>query len=64
MTNPLFPAQPETFGAIRHGWKNNDVLQVALPMDLRTEAIDEQHPKTVAVMRGPVMLVAVDAPPD
>ena len=29
----------------------------------RTEPIDDQHPNVVAVMRGPVMLVAID-PPD
>ncbi len=56
------PAEPGTFCAIRRRWKNNDMLQVKFPLDLRTEAIDDQHPKTVAVMRGPVMLVAVDAP--
>jgi hypothetical protein len=55
------PAERGTFAAIRRRWKDNDTLQVTFPMDLRTEAIDDQHPKTVAVMRGPVMLVAVDA---
>ncbi len=56
------PAERGTFAAVRRRWKQDDVLQVKLPMDLRTEAIDDQHPKTVAVMRGPVMLVALDAP--
>jgi DUF1680 family protein len=56
------PAGCGTFCAIRRRWKNHDTLQVKFPLDLRTEAIDDQHPKTVAVMRGPVMLVAVDAP--
>jgi hypothetical protein len=55
-------AVPGTFCAVRRRWKNNDMLQVKFPLDLRTEAVDDQHPKTVAVMRGPVMLVAVDAP--
>ena len=35
----------------------------ALPQSFRTEPIDDQHPNVVAVMRGPVMLVAID-PPD
>jgi DUF1680 family protein len=56
------PAEPGTFAAIRRRWKDNDTLRVNLPLDLRTEPVDDQHPKTVAVMRGPVMLVALDAP--
>jgi DUF1680 family protein len=56
------PAERGTFAAIRRRWKRNDTLQVTFPLGLRTEAIDAQHPKTVAVMWGPVMLVALDGP--
>jgi hypothetical protein len=58
------PAERRGFAAIRRRWKNDDTIQVTLPLDLRIEAIDDQHPKTVAVMRGPVMLVALEAPPE
>ena len=39
------------------------MVQLRLPQSIRTEPIDDQHPNVVAVMRGPVMLVAID-PPD
>ncbi|MGH9352286.1 MAG: beta-L-arabinofuranosidase domain-containing protein, partial [Terriglobia bacterium] len=53
------PAERGTFAAVRRRWRNNDTIQLALPLNLRTESIDERHPKTVAVMWGPVMLVAL-----
>lgn len=56
------PAEKGTFAAVRRVWRNNDTLQINLPFSFRTEAIDEQHPGTVALMRGPVMLVALDSP--
>ncbi len=54
------PAAPRTFAAIRRRWQNNDTIQVKLPFSFRTEAVDEQHPDTVALMWGPLMLVAID----
>jgi uncharacterized protein len=36
---------------------------VRLPQTFRAEPIDDLHPNVAAVMRGPVMLVAID-PPD
>jgi DUF1680 family protein len=53
------PAEPRTFAAIRRLWQKNDTIQVKLPFTLRTEPVDEQHPHLVALMRGPVMLVAL-----
>lgn len=47
--------------AIRRRWQHNDTIQVTLPFTFRTEAIDEQHSDTVALMRGPLMLVALDS---
>lgn len=57
------PAERQTFAAIRRRWTKNDTIQIAFPLHLRAEAVDERHPKRVAVMRGPVMLVALDPPP-
>jgi hypothetical protein len=53
-------AEPRSFAAIRRVWRNNDTIQVTLPFLLRQEPIDGHRPNTVAVLRGPVMLVALD----
>ncbi len=54
------PAEPGTFATLRRRWQNNDTIQVKLPFSFRTEAIDKQHPEMVALMWGPLMLVALD----
>lgn len=54
------PAEAGTFAAIRRVWRSGDTVQITLPFSFRNEAIDEQHPSTVALMRGPLMLVALD----
>jgi hypothetical protein len=59
-TSTLVPAEPRTFAALRRRWQNNDTIQVTLPFSFRAEAIDDQHPDTVALMRGPLMLVALE----
>jgi DUF1680 family protein len=53
-------AAPGTFAAIRRRWQHNDTIQVTMPFTFRAEPIDEQHRDTVALMRGPLMLVALD----
>jgi uncharacterized protein len=53
------PAEPQTFAAIRRRWQNNDTIQVKLPFTFRTVPVDEQHPQLVALMRGPLMFVAL-----
>ncbi len=55
-------AQPGSFAAIRRRWQTNDAIEVQFPFTLRWEPIDEEHPKTVALMWGPLMLVALDSP--
>ena len=52
-------ARPGTFAAIRNRWHDGDRIQIKLPFPLRTKSVDAQHPDLVALMRGPVMLVAV-----
>ena len=52
------------FVTIRRVWRNGDRIEMELPMELRLEAIDAQHPQTVALLRGPLVLFAItDAPP-
>ena len=57
------PAIGGSFAALRRRWKSGDVVELRLPQQFRAEPIDELHPKVVAVMRGPIMLVATN-PPD
>jgi DUF1680 family protein len=55
---------PGVFRTIRRPWKNGDRLEMDLPMRLRLEAVDAQHPQTVALLCGPLVLFAItDAPP-
>jgi len=52
-------AQPGTFAAIRRTWKDGDRVELELPMPLRLETIDANHPKLVALMQGPLVLFAI-----
>ena len=52
------------FATIHRSWKNGDRIQMNLPLPLRLEAIDPQHPETVALLSGPLVMFAItDAPP-
>jgi DUF1680 family protein len=51
--------QPGTFAAIRRTWKDGDRVELELPMPLRLETVDGNHPKLVALMQGPLVLFAV-----
>jgi DUF1680 family protein len=57
-------AVPGKFATIRRPWKTGDRIEMDLPMRMRLEAIDAQHPRTVALLCGPLVLFAItDAPP-
>ena len=55
-------ARPGSFAGIARRWQMNDTVQVQIPFSARLEAVDEQHPDTVALMWGPLMLVSLDQP--
>jgi hypothetical protein len=55
-------ARPGTYAAIRRMWRAGDQIELTLPQDFRTEPIDDLHPETVALMRGPVQYVALNLP--
>jgi hypothetical protein len=58
------PVQAGRFATIRGTWKDGDRIELELPMPLRLEAVDEQHPNLVALSRGPLVLSAIsDARP-
>ena len=52
------------FLPIRRRWRSGDRIDLTLPQSFRTEAIDDLHPETVALMRGPVMYVGLNPAPD
>jgi DUF1680 family protein len=47
------------FATIRRRWRAGDRITVTLGLPVRLEPIDPQHPGTVALMRGPLVLFAV-----
>jgi uncharacterized protein len=52
------------FATIRRTWKSGDRIDVDLPMKLRLQPIDPDHPQIVALLCGPLVLFAMtDAPP-
>jgi DUF1680 family protein len=52
-------AIPGQFASIHRTWKTGDRIDLVLPLRPRLEAIDPQHPNTVALLRGPIVLMAV-----
>jgi len=60
------PASIKTgFAALYRQWKDGDRLELEIPLTMRLEAIDAQHPNTLALVRGPLVLFAIteNAPP-
>jgi len=56
--------RPGTYAALHRSWRPGDRIDLTLPQGFRTEAIDDQHANTVALMRGPVQYVALNPPAD
>jgi uncharacterized protein len=50
------------FAVVRRRWSSGDTLAFELPQHFRTEAIDDLHPKTAALVRGPVVYVELRPP--
>jgi hypothetical protein len=51
--------EPGQFAAIRREWRTGDRVELELPLTMRLETIDAQHSDTVALLRGPLVLMAV-----
>lgn len=49
--------RPGSWATIEREWKSGDRVEVKVPLTLRMEAVDREHPDRVAVVRGPVVLV-------
>jgi len=50
------PVHAGSFLTVHRQWKTGDRVELDLPMSMRLEAIDPQHPDTVALLCGPVVL--------
>ena len=52
--------KPGTIASLKRLWKSGDTVELTLQQAFRTEPIDELHPGTVALMRGPVEYVGLN----
>jgi DUF1680 family protein len=48
--------QPGEWAAIERAWSPGDRVEVRIPLELRYQAVDRQHPRRVAITRGPVVM--------
>jgi len=51
-----------SFAQIQRKWKSGDRIEIELPMKIRLEPVDVQHPDTVAVLFGPLVLFGEQVP--
>jgi DUF1680 family protein len=51
--------QPGTFCALTREWRSGDLIELELLRMLELKSVDSQHPDTVAVVYGPLVLFAV-----
>jgi uncharacterized protein len=52
--------QPGRFAAIRREWRAGDKIELDLPLVKRLERVDTEHPDTVALIAGPLVLMRID----
>lgn len=50
---------PGSFASLHRQWRSGDRVEVNLPMTMRLQAVDRQHPGIVALMCGPLVLFAI-----
>lgn len=51
------------FAVLQREWRTGDVVTLEMPQSFHTQAIDDLHPNTVALMRGPLMYVEMNPLP-
>lgn len=56
------PFKTGSFAVLHRQWKNGDRIEYTVEMPYGVESIDPQHPNTVALLRGPLTLFAIDSP--
>jgi DUF1680 family protein len=52
--------KPGTWAEVTRTWQSGDRVEIRIPLTLRVEAVDRQHPRRIAVVHGPVVLVLDD----
>jgi len=52
--------KPGMWAEIHRTWHPGDEAEIRIPLPLRMEPVDRQHPRRVAVVHGPVVLVLDD----
>jgi hypothetical protein len=48
--------RPGTWAVLTRNWKSGDTVEIHIPLTMRMQPVDSQHPNRVAVVRGPVVL--------
>ena len=48
------------FAVVRRRWTSGDALTCEFPLQFRVKAIDDLHPETVALLRGPLVYVELN----
>ncbi len=48
-----------TFASLRRSWRRGDVIELHVPLPMRLEPVDAQHPDTVALLQGPLVLMRI-----
>jgi uncharacterized protein len=56
---PMTPNIQSGFAILDRIWSDGDRVELHLPLKSRLEPIDERHPDTVALLRGPLVLFAI-----
>ena len=56
---PVNAPMTKGFASIQRKWKDGDRVELSLPMPMRLEPIEPEHPHTVALVRGPLVLFAL-----
>jgi DUF1680 family protein len=51
------PCTPGTWAVVKRSWQSGDRVDIRIPVRFRTQPVDEYHPRRVAVMRGPAVMV-------
>ncbi|HKX18924.1 MAG TPA: beta-L-arabinofuranosidase domain-containing protein [bacterium] len=53
--------RPGTWARIEREWQPGDRISLTIPLAVRTSPVDRQHPRRVAILRGPVVLAQDEA---
>jgi DUF1680 family protein len=52
-----------TWAKLERPWKRGDEVKLRIPLEFSLAAVDKQHPRRVAIVRGPVVWVRQSHPP-